>query len=66
MLVMISSMPAKIYNRFYAGRADSDKIQTFKEEVPLFDALVRRESSEIPTQGQEILSQKTESFGQPQ
>jgi len=42
MLVMIISIPVPIYNHFYAGRANSGKIQTFRG-IPLFDALIQKE-----------------------
>jgi len=41
-LVMISSMPVPIYNRFHARPANCGKIRTFRG-VPLFDAFVRGE-----------------------
>jgi len=43
-LVMISSKPVPMCNRFHARRANSGKMTTFYGEVPLFDALVRGES----------------------
>jgi len=55
-LVMISTMPVPICNRFHSRRANNGNITSFLEGVPLFDAHVRREPL---TQGNEILSHKT-------